>query len=266
MKQLFLLSIIALTLFSCSKDDSVLPNDENCQLTFYGVARTLPTAYNEIYNYTHYKDSIVGTYQYEADSRKIKYVFNDNENTIYTETREISANTLVSYGTYYLDEQGLIDSFIRRNGSTDVINYRGIITRNANNQVVREISSYITYGHDRRFFYDENGDYSYGIEIGQGTSTYNDSIVYTLDMTKPNNGSPEYMLDDLNGKTSAHHVTRKVSIDRATLVVRQERRYTISPLDADGNLTFVKYEFENWPTDTFEADYSYDRTYGYSCQ
>lgn len=260
MRQLFFLSVICLALFSCDEDDVVLPQSTICKLTEYrGTATSNP----EIYAY--YEDSIVCTQLIGTGPSTYKTKYTYSGNTIYRETRIMPSNELEDYGTYYLDQSGYIDSFIRKNGTTDEINYRNYVTRDSENRVIRDISRYNTYGHDKYYYYDENGDFSYGIEIGEGTQTYNDTIIYTLDMTKPNNFSPQYILEDLKGKTSAHHVIRKQYLDRTTLISRRENRYTISDLDSDGNPSTIKYEIDYDPTSTFEAEYSYDRSFTYQC-
>lgn len=265
MKNLILLTIAILLICSCSKEDSVLPQEEICKLLEFTNNRTLPSQDNYSFTIDHFEDSIVNMQYYDSGTKRVVYKKNEDNSISYTYT-DVGTNELASYGTYYLNQAGFIDSFVRRNGATDEVNYRAVYERNSNNQIVKSLSSYITYGHEKTYYFDGDGNYTYSIDVGQGTQTYNDSSVYTYDISKLRTGSPTYITEELEGKKSTNHITGIKSYRRTDGTLRMERKYTFNSFDSEGNPTSIKYELDtNADGISFDVNYSYNRTFSYNC-
>lgn len=137
-----LLALLVVFASSCGSDD-IIPFESNCNLTSYSSNRVSPSATMETNMYTHYEDSIVNIKDYVTDGSREVYKFNEGNNTIESVSRKTSDGSIWWYATYYLNGQGLIDSVVRRNGTTDEINYRFRVTRNSSNQVITEYIDYI---------------------------------------------------------------------------------------------------------------------------
>ncbi|MDB5225918.1 MAG: hypothetical protein JWN78_111 [Bacteroidota bacterium] len=228
MKRIILHSFLFLLvtcIMSCSKNSSTNP------ATF-----TIPFAKCKLVNYEYY-NSIVGTTDtgvttYHGDS--IINVLNSSGSTFYsffiidkTHKRIVendydnSLSNLAYTSTYYLSGGGLIDSIIRVQISSGMVDYKDYITRNSAGKVVHEITDYITYGYDDTYTYDSNGNVAYKIEVSTHPGgTYNDSILYTY-TPQVYSGEPFYITDDIDGSTSRNLPASRTVYNRATLAVKR---------------------------------------------
>lgn len=265
LKQFVQIIILAILFSYCTDDFVEIPKNETCKLI--ATSNDQPT--NDIKSYSYYSDSIICLWSYGSNNLKTKYTFNSTDE-IQMETRYIDGDSLAELRTYYLDSQGMIDSFVRVNEEGLLIT-KYIVTRDASNRIISEKTFRFVFGDDNiYYYYDSIGNVAYHIRDQSGLFPIRDSIVYSHDMNLVNNGSPQFIFEDLLGTKSKHLVagTKKYNgwiSNNAPLL--QEERYTYESFDSKGNVTSMKQEVShaNPPDSIFIPALTYNKTFEYNC-
>lgn len=234
MKKIIYYSILLVGItctISCKKDSSTNPASFTfpffkCKLVNFELYQSAGGGNTDTTETRYSGDSIISTTKsYGLRYTAVFLLDRTHKSIIERDYNSVDFTSLSEISNYYLNNSGYVDSVKRTSAITGLVDYRDYITRNSSGQITHEILDFITYGYDTHYYYKTDGNYDYvtNNSLYPGGS-YNDSSVYTF---KPqfNTGAPQYVLNELFGKTSKNLVATKQIYDRTTMALKKTINY-----------------------------------------